>query len=208
MAEENNVITNFINKYKYIIAVIVIIFLLVLAFIFISSQAKANKLEEASKLYYNWNLNVLNENKEKSDEYFNKLLDNYEDTGYAKLALLQDSSKEFEQGNAKTSLNQLLKLKNLTAGPRGNKLLHKIASINIARINIDQAEYDNAINILTSLPNSSQDAFVTELMGDIYLKQGNTSESRAQYSSAAEMYAEENNEVGQRLVRMKIANLK
>ena len=208
MAEENNVITSFIDKYKYIIAVIVIIFLLVLAFIFISSQAKANKLEEASKLYYNWNLNVLNENKEKSDEYFNKLLDNYEDTGYAKLALLQDSSKEFEQGNAKTSLNQLLKLKNLTAGPRGNKLLHKIASINIARINIDQAEYDNAINILTSLPNSSQDAFVTELMGDIYLKQGNTSESRAQYSSAAEMYAEENNEVGQRLVRMKIANLK
>ena len=208
MAEENNVITNFIDKYKYIIGVIIIIFLLVLAFIFISSQAKANKIEKASKLYYNWNLNVLNENKDKSDEYFNKLLDNYEDTGYAKLALLQDSSKEFEQGNAKTSLNQLLKLKNLTAGPRGNKLLHKIASINIARINIDQAQYDNAISILTSLPNSSQDAFVTELMGDIYLKQGNTSESRAQYSSAAEMYAEENNEVGQRLVRMKIANLK
>ena len=208
MTEENNAVTNFLDKYKYIIGVIIIIFLLVLAFIFISSQAKANKLEEASKLYYSWNLNVLNENKEKSDEYFNKLLDNYEDTGYAKLALLQDSSKEFEQGNAKTSLNQLLKLKNLTAGPRGNKLLHKIASINIARINIDQAEYDNAINILTSLPNSSQDAFVTELMGDIYLKQGNTSQSRAQYLSAAEMYADENNEVGQRLVRMKIANLK
>ena len=181
---------------------------MVLAFIFISSQAKANKIEEASKLYYNWNLNVLNDNIEKSDEYLNELLNDYEDTGYAKLALLQDSTKEFEQGNADTSLNQLLRLKDLTAGPRGNKLLHKIASINIARINIDQAEYDNAISILTSLPNSSQDAFVAELMGDIYLKQGNTSESRAQYLSAAEMYADENNEVGQRLVRMKIANLK
>ena len=208
MTEENNAVTNFLDKYKYIIGVIIIIFLLVLAFIFISSQAKANKIEEASKLYYNWNLNVLNDNIEKSDEYLNELLNDYEDTGYAKLALLQDSAKEFEQGNADTSLIQLLRLKDLTAGPRGNKLLHKIASINIARINIDQAEYDNAISILTSLPNSSQDAFVTELMGDIYLKQGNTSESRAQYLSAAEMYADENNEVGQRLVRMKIANLK
>jgi len=208
MTEENNAVTNFLDKYKYIIGVIIIIFLLVLAFIFISSQAKANKIEEASKLYYNWNLNVLNDNIEKSDEYLNELLNDYEDTGYAKLALLQDSTKEFEQGNEDTSLNQLLRLKDLTAGPRGNKLLHKIASINIARINIDQAEYDNAISILTSLPNSSQDAFVTELMGDIYLKQGNTSESRAQYLSAAEMYADENNEVGQRLVRMKIANLK
>ena len=102
---------------------IIIIFLLVLAFIFISSQAKANKIEEASKLYYNWNLNVLNDNIEKSDEYLNELLNDYEDTGYAKLALLQDSTKEFEQGNADTSLNQLLRLKDLTAGPRGNKLL-------------------------------------------------------------------------------------
>ena len=79
MTEENNAVTNFLDKYKYIIGVIIIIFLLVLAFIFISSQAKANKIEEASKLYYNWNLNVLNDNIEKSDEYLNELLNDYED---------------------------------------------------------------------------------------------------------------------------------
>ena len=146
MKKENNAVTNFLDKYKYIIGVIIIIFLLVLAFIFfLILKLKTNKIEEASKLYYNWNLNVLNDNIEKSDEYLNELLNDYEDTGYAKLALLQDSTREFEQGNAETSLNQLLRLKNLTNGPRGNKLLHKIASINIARINIDQAEFDNAI---------------------------------------------------------------
>ena len=208
MTEENNAITNFLDKYKYIIAAVASIFLLVLAYILISSQSKANKLEEASKLYYNWNINSATENSDNADKFFNELISNYEDTGYAKLALLQDSVDEFEKGNSDISLNQFQKLKSLTSGPRGNKLIYKISSINIARINIDQARYDDAIDILTSLPNSSQDAYIAELMGDIFLKQGNTSESRAQYLSAVEKYADENNEIGQRLVRMKISNLK
>ena len=70
---------------------------MVLAFIFISSQAKANKIEEASKLYYNWNLNVLNDNIEKSDEYLNELLNDYEDTGYAKLAYCKIQQKSLSK---------------------------------------------------------------------------------------------------------------
>ena len=208
MNKEDNAIINFVNKYKSTITVFLIVFLTILLYLFFNSQLKTKKSEEASKLYYSWNINLLNENTTKSDENFNDLINNYPNTGYAQLALLKDSVQEYNSGNTEISLDQFTRLKNLTNGSSGNKLLNKIASINIARINIDLLNFDEAIKVLTSLPNASQDAYVNELIGDIYLKQGNTSQSRAQYLSAASMYADEGNDVGQRLVNMKISNLK
>jgi len=208
MNKEDNAIINFVNKYKSTITVLLIVFLTILLYLFFNSQLKTKKSEEASKLYYSWNINLLNENITKSDENFNDLINNYPNTGYAQLALLKDSVQEYNSGNTEISLDQFTRLKNLTNGSSGNKLLNKIASINIARINIDLLNFDEAIKVLTSLPNASQDAYVNELIGDIYLKQGNTSQSRAQYLSAASMYADEGNDVGQRLVNMKISNLK
>jgi predicted negative regulator of RcsB-dependent stress response len=208
MKKEDNAIINFVNKYKSTITVLLIVFLTILLYLFFNSQLKTKKSEEASKLYYSWNINLLNENTTKSDENFNDLINNYPNTGYAQLALLKDSVQEYNSGNTEISLDQFTRLKNLTNGSSGNKLLNKIASINIARINIDLLNFDEAIKVLTSLPNASQDAYVNELIGDIYLKQGNTSQSRAQYLSAASMYADEGNDVGQRLVNMKISNLK
>lgn len=208
MNKEDNAIINFVNKYKSTITVLLIVFLTILLYLFFNSQLKTKKSEEASKLYYSWNINLLNENTTKSDESFNDLINNYPNTGYAQLALLKDSVQEYNSGNTEISLDQFTRLKNLTNGSSGNKLLNKIASINIARINIDLLNFDEAIKVLTSLPNASQDAYVNELIGDIYLKQGNTSQSRAQYLSAASMYADEGNDVGQRLVNMKISNLK
>ena len=208
MNKEDNAIINFVNKYKSTITVLLIVFLTILLYLFFNSQLKTKKSEEASKLYYSWNINLLNENTTKSDESFNDLINNYPNTGYAQLALLKDSVQEYNSGNTETSLDQFTRLKNLTNGSSGNKLLNKIASINIARINIDLLNFDEAIKVLTSLPNASQDAYINELIGDIYLKQGNTSQSRAQYLSAASMYADEGNDVGQRLVNMKISNLK
>tara|TARA_B100002019_G_C21251983_1_gene591653 strand:- start:1432 stop:2058 length:627 start_codon:yes stop_codon:yes gene_type:complete len=208
MNKEDNAIINFVNKYKSTITVLLIVFLTILLYLFFNSQLKTKKSEEASKLYYSWNINLLNENTTKSDENFNDLINNYPNTGYAQLALLKDSVQEYNSGNTEISLDQFTRLKNLTNGSSGNKLLNKIASINIARINIDLLNFDEAIKVLTSLPNASQDAYVNELIGDIYLKQGNTSQSRAQYLSAASMYADEGNDVGQRLVNMKISNLK
>ena len=208
MNKEDNAIINFVNKYKSTITVLLIVFLTILLYLFFNSQLKTKKSEEASKLYYSWNINLLNENITKSDENFNDLINNYPNTGYAQLALLKDSVQEYNSGNTEISLDQFTRLKNLTNGSSGNKLLNKIASINIARINIDLLNFDEAIKVLTSLPNASQDAYINELIGDIYLKQGNTSQSRAQYLSAASMYADEGNDVGQRLVNMKISNLK
>ena len=208
MKKEDNAIINFVNKYKSTITVLLIVFLTILLYLFFNSQLKTKKSEEASKLYYSWNINLLNENTTKSDENFNDLINNYPNTGYAQLALLKDSVQEYNSGNTEISLDQFIRLKNLTNGSSGNKLLNKIASINIARINIDLLNFDEAIRVLTSLPNASQDAYINELIGDIYLKQGNTSQSRAQYLSAASMYADEGNDVGQRLVNMKISNLK
>ena len=208
MNKEDNAIINFVNKYKSTITVLLIVFLTILLYLFFNSQLKTKKSEEASKLYYSWNINLLNENTTKSDENFNDLINNYPNTGYAQLALLKDSVQEYNSGNTEISLDQFIRLKNLTNGSSGNKLLNKIASINIARINIDLLNFDEAIKVLTSLPNASQDAYVNELIGDIYLKQGNTSQSKAQYLSAASMYADEGNDVGQRLVNMKISNLK
>lgn len=208
MKKEDNAIINFVNKYKSTITVLLIVFLAILLYLFFNSQLKTKKSEEASKLYYSWNINLLNENITKSDESFNDLINNYPNTGYAQLALLKDSVQEYNSGNTEISLDQFTRLKNLTNGSSGNKLLNKIASINIARINIDLLNFDEAIKVLTSLPNASQDAYINELIGDIYLKQGNTSQSRAQYLSAASMYADEGNDVGQRLVNMKISNLK
>ena len=208
MKKEDNAIINFVNKYKSTITVLLIVILAILLYLFFNSQLKTKKSEEASKLYYSWNINLLNENTTKSDENFNDLINNYPNTGYAQLALLKDSVQEYNSGNTEISLDQFTRLKNLTNGSSGNKLLNKIASINIARINIDLLNFDEAIKVLTSLPNASQDAYVNELIGDIYMKQGNTSQSRAQYLSAASMYADEGNDVGQRLVNMKISNLK
>ena len=49
---------------------------------------------------------------------------------------------------------------------------HKyIASVRLARINISQGEYIEAINVLSSIEDSSTDPIVLELLGDIMLLQ-------------------------------------
>ena len=73
MTEENNAIINFVNKYKSTITVLLIVFVIILFYLFFNSQLKNKKSEEASKLYYSWNINLLNENNVKADENFNDL---------------------------------------------------------------------------------------------------------------------------------------
>ena len=46
-----------------------------------------------------------------------------------------------------------------------------IASVRLARINISQGEYIEAINVLSSIEDSSTDPIVLELLGDIMLLQ-------------------------------------
>ena len=46
-----------------------------------------------------------------------------------------------------------------------------IASVRLARINISQGEYVEAINVLSSIKNNSTDPIVLELLGDIMLLQ-------------------------------------
>ena len=77
-------------------------------------------------------------------------------------------SKHYHDSNqldlAKSSLSHIM--------TNSESLSHiYIASVRLARINISQGEYIEAINVLSSIKNSSTDPIVLELLGDIMLLQ-------------------------------------
>ena len=206
--ENNSVITrayNFYNTYRaLIIGITAVVVISISVFFALDRINKANN-EKAAEIYNEWASQEIETDggKKISIDLFNELIESYKNTGYTKLALLNQASSDARNGLNVESLNKFLMLIELTDGFSGNDLFNKIARVNAARLLYADKKYDEALNLLEKYSSSSS-AMIHELLGDILSKQEKTDLAKNQYLLAKDKFTDE---TSTSIVSMKISNL-
>jgi predicted negative regulator of RcsB-dependent stress response len=206
--ENNSVITrayNFYNTYRALIIGITAVVVISISVFFALDQINKANNEKAAEIYNEWaSQEIETDNGKKiSIDLFNELIESYKNTGYTKLALLNQASSDARNGLNVESLNKFLMLIELTDGFGGNDLFNKIARVNAARLLYADKKYDEALNLLEKYSSSSS-AMIHELLGDILSKQEKTDLAKNQYLLAKDKFTDE---TSTSIVSMKISNL-
>jgi len=196
---------NFYEKYRsYILVFTAILIIAVSSFIILNQLSKVNN-EKAAKIYNDWIAQEIEteEGQMLSDKLFNELIDSYKNTGYTKVALLNQASSYARLGELTKSLEFFKLLIDITDGIGGNDLFNKIARVNAARLLYVDKNYDSALQMIEKYSSSSS-PMIHELSGDILNKQEKTQLAKEQYLLAKEQYSDE---TSISIVAMKISNL-
>jgi predicted negative regulator of RcsB-dependent stress response len=198
-------VRNFYEKYRnYILVLTAILIIAVSSFIILNQLSKVNN-EKAAKIYNDWIAQEIEteEGQMLSDQLFNELVDSYKNTGYTKVALLNQASSYARLGELTKSLELFKLLIDITDGIGGNDLFNKIARVNAARLLYVDKNYDSALQMLEKYSSSSS-PMIHELSGDILNKQEKNQLAKEQYLLAKEQYSDE---MSISIVAMKISNL-
>jgi predicted negative regulator of RcsB-dependent stress response len=198
-------VRNFYEKYRnYILVLTAILIIAVSSFIILNQLSKVNN-EKAAKIYNDWIAQEIEteEGQMLSDQLFNELVDSYKNTGYTKVALLNQASSYARLGELTKSLEFFKLLIDITDGIGGNDLFNKIARVNAARLLYVDKNYDSALQMLEKYSSSSS-PIIHELSGDILNKQEKNQLAKEQYLLAKEQYSDE---MSISIVAMKISNL-
>jgi len=198
-------VRNFYEKYRnYILVLTAILIIAVSSFIILNQLSKVNN-EKAAKIYNDWIAQEIEteEGQMLSDQLFNELVDSYKNTGYTKVALLNQASSYARLGELTKSLEFFKLLIEITDGIGGNDLFNKIARVNAARLLYVDKNYDSALQMLEKYSSSSS-PMIHELSGDILNKQEKNQLAKEQYLLAKEQYSDE---TSISIVVMKISNL-
>lgn len=198
-------VRNFYEKYRnYILVLTAISIIAVSSFIILNQLSKVNN-EKAAKIYNDWIAQEIEteEGQMLSDKLFNELIDSYKNTGYTKVALLNQASSYARLGELTKSLEFFKLLIDITDGIGGNDLFNKIARVNAARLLYVDKNYDSALQMLEKYSSSSS-PIIHELSGDILNKQEKNQLAKEQYLLAKEQYSDE---TSISIVAMKISNL-
>ena len=206
--ENDSVITrvhNFYNTYKALIIGIAVIVLTTIFVFFALNQISKSNNENAAEIYNDWTLQEIetDDGKKISTDLFNELIGSYKNTGYTKLALLNQASSDARNGLNIESLNKFFMLIEITDGFGGNELFNKIARVNAARLLYADKKYDEALNLLEKYSSSSS-AMIHELLRDILVKQEKIDLAKNQYLLSKDKYTDE---TSTSIVSMKISNL-
>lgn len=198
-------VRNFYEKYRnYILVLTAILIIAVSSFIILNQLSKVNN-EKAAKIYNDWIAQEIEteEGQMLSDQLFNELVDSYKNTGYTKVALLNQASSYARLGELTKSLEFFKLLIDITDGIGGNDLFNKIARVNAARLLYVDKNYDSALQMIEKYSSSSS-PMIHELSGDILNKQEKNQLAKEQYLLAKEQYSDE---TSISIVAMKISNL-
>jgi predicted negative regulator of RcsB-dependent stress response len=207
---ENNMkflpLLKFLEKNKKIIISIFLIVVFIIGYTIVNNQLTKKNNSEASKIYTSFFNEISSENPdyELLEQTLNNLLENYGNSGYAQIALLNKASLDARNNNFEKSLNNFQKLVSITDGRNGNKIYNKIARVSAARILSSEKKYDEALDMIEKFSSESTNGYIHELTGDILLKQNKIDLSLAQYNKALEKY---NDETSKSIISMKIANI-
>ena len=195
----------FYSKYKKIILTISFSIVLFILGSILFSYLQKNSNEKAGIIFNNWLIQDTSseKGKEASIKAFNTLISSYKNTGYTKIALLNQASIDARNEDYDEAINKFSILIELTDGFKGNKLFNKIARINMARLLYSQQNYKEALSILDQYASSS-DALIHELVGDILNKQEKYILAKEQYKMAKDKYVDD---TSISIVNMKLANL-
>jgi predicted negative regulator of RcsB-dependent stress response len=195
----------FYSKYKKIILTISFGLVLFILGSILFSYLQKNSNEKAGIIFNNWLIQDTSseKGKEASVKAFNTLISSYKNTGYTKIALLNQASIDARNEDYDEAINKFSILIELTDGFKGNKLFNKIARINMARLLYSQQNYKEALSTLDQY-SSSSDALIHELVGDILNKQEKYILAKEQYKMAKDKYVDD---TSISIVNMKLANL-
>jgi|TARA_B100001063_G_scaffold246239_1_gene284631 predicted negative regulator of RcsB-dependent stress response len=195
----------FYSKYKKIILTISFSLVLFILGSILFSYLQKNSNEKAGIIFNNWLIQDTSseKGKEASVKAFNTLISSYKNTGYTKIALLNQASIDARNEDYDEAINKFSILIELTDGFKGNKLFNKIARINMARLLYSQQNYKEALSTLDQY-SSSSDALIHELVGDILNKQEKYILAKEQYKMAKDKYVDD---TSISIVNMKLANL-
>ena len=196
----------FINKYKKIIIAISVLLILTIAYLVVKNQIEKQNNEEASIVYNDWLEELSNEtpNEDNLNIILNKLLKNYKDTGYTKLALLSKANFDANINKSEEALKNFNTLIDLTSGYSGNKIFNKMGRVSAARILLSEDRYAEALKMIEVYSSSTTNGYIHELTGDILIKQNKNDLALVQYELAANKYSDE---TSKSIISMKIANI-
>lgn len=196
----------FIDKYKKIIIAISVLLILTIAYLVVKNQIEKQNNEEASIVYNDWLEELSNEtpNEDNLNIILNKLLKNYKDTGYTKLALLSKANLDANINKSEEALKNFNTLIDLTSGYGGNKIFNKMGRVSAARILLSEDRYAEALKMIEVYSSSTTNGYIHELTGDILIKQNKNDLALVQYELAANKYSDE---TSKSIISMKIANI-
>ena len=207
---ENNMkflpLLKFLEKNKKIIILVLVMIVSAIIFFIASNQIEKKKNEEASVIYGSFLDEI---SSEEPDTYLlnnilKNLQENYVNSGYTQIALLNMASLDAKNNNFDESLKNFKSLVEITNGFNGNKIFNKIARVSAARILLSEKKYDEALNMIENFSSTSTNGYIHELTGDILYKQNKTDLALIQYEMASEKY---NDETSKSIISMKIANI-
>ena len=196
----------FIDKYKRIIIAISILLILTIAYLVVKNQIENQNNEKASIVYSDWLEELSNEtpNEDNLNIILNKLLKDYKDTGYTKLALLSKANLDANINKSEEALKNFNTLIDLTSGYGGNKIFNKMGRVSAARILLSEDRYAEALKMIEVYSSSTTNGYIHELTGDILIKQNKNDLALVQYELAANKYSDE---TSKSIISMKIANI-
>ena len=196
----------FINKYKKIIIAISVLLILTIAYLVVKNQIEKQNNVEASIVYNDWLEELSNEtpNEDNLNIILNKLLKNYKNTGYTKLALLSKANLDANINKSEEALKNFNTLIDLTSGYGGNKIFNKMGRVSAARILLSEDRYAEALKMIEVYSSSTTNGYIHELTGDILIKQNKNDLALVQYELAAKKYLDE---TSKSIISMKIANI-
>jgi predicted negative regulator of RcsB-dependent stress response len=166
----------------------------------------ASQNTQAAELYDAWFIGTLEETNdlEKKASTFNTLQENFPNTGYAGLARLIKGSQEAREGNLEAGLEEFNELLDATSGLFGNDVLNVIARMNIARIELSNNNFLNALEALEPLNSSSEHPMVYEVKADALAGLNKNELALVQYNLAIINIQDESQKS---LLKIKINNL-
>ena len=207
---ENNMkflpLLKFLEKNKKIIILVLVIIVSAIIFFIASNQIEKKKNEEASVIYGSFLDEISSEEPDTNllNNILKNLQENYVNSGYTQIALLNMASLDAKNNNFDEALKNFKSLVEITNGFNGNKIFNKIARVSAARILLSEEKYDEALNMIENFSSTSTNGYIHELTGDILYKQNKTDLALIQYEMASEKY---NDDTSKSIISMKIANI-
>ena len=159
----------------------------------------------ASKIYAEWlkginqeGINIINKNL-----YYDDLINNYESTGFAQLAMFKKASALAANSELDESELYFKELISISNGFFGNELINKMARVSLARILISKENFNGALKVIENLMTGS-DPFINELAGDALIGQNKQDLAIEQYNLAKDLYGDD---ASKNIVIMKLNNI-
>ena len=196
----------FLDKHKYVLFASVATILLLISFFVVSNQISKQKHNEAASIYSKWLIEISKDDPDliEIDNMLSSFVNDYQDTGYALIALLTKANLDAKNGNLDSALVNFNKIIEFTDGYRGNKVFNKLARVSSARINLSNGQVEEALEKIQGYSSTDTNAYIHELTGDILAEQNKSELAIKQYQLASEKYSDQ---TSKSIISMKIANL-